>query len=136
MCWPLRCVCRLCCIFERCLDSNPEGCRSKQARLATHLPYLATHLPTQPLISLYLATHLPVQPPISLLSQQPPISLYVYFYIYIQICVYLQIYMENRQVYLSHISVALYSRLYLHSYTQWKYKYYIPFSPQTRAQLY
>jgi hypothetical protein len=26
-------------IFERCLDSNPESCRSKQARyhLATHL---------------------------------------------------------------------------------------------------
>ncbi len=51
------------CTFERCLDSNPECCRSKQARyqlshpsplvtIATHLPYLATHLP-------YLVTHLP-----------------------------------------------------------------------------
>ncbi len=51
-------------LCERCLDSNPESCRSKQARyllshpspwanLATHLPTnLATHIPTN------LATHL------------------------------------------------------------------------------
>jgi hypothetical protein len=31
MCWPLLCLCRPFCIFERCLDSNPESCRSKQA---------------------------------------------------------------------------------------------------------
>ncbi len=70
--------------FESCLDLNPESCRSKQVRylhaspcqlsrpstfLATHLhlshrfPYSATHLPTQPPISLlihpfpYLSTH-------------------------------------------------------------------------------
>ncbi len=58
MCWPLLCLCRPFCIFERCLDSIPESCRSKQARycnLATHLPInLATHLPVN------LATHLPV----------------------------------------------------------------------------
>ncbi len=30
--WPLLCLCRPFCIFERCLDSNPESCRSKQAR--------------------------------------------------------------------------------------------------------
>ncbi len=30
------------CIFERCLDSNPESCRSKQASYGTNL---ATHLP-------------------------------------------------------------------------------------------
>ncbi len=32
VCWPLLCSCRLFCIFEICLDSNPESCRSKQAR--------------------------------------------------------------------------------------------------------
>ncbi len=32
MCWPLLCLCRPFCILERCLDSNPESCRSKQAR--------------------------------------------------------------------------------------------------------
>jgi hypothetical protein len=46
-------------LIERCLDSNPESCRSKQAsycNLATHLPInLATHLPAN------LATHLPNQ---------------------------------------------------------------------------
>jgi hypothetical protein len=30
--WPLLCLRRPFCIFERCLDSNPESCRSKQAR--------------------------------------------------------------------------------------------------------
>ncbi len=35
-------------IFDRCLDSNPESCRSKQARYQPVHPYpfLATHLPT------------------------------------------------------------------------------------------
>jgi hypothetical protein len=28
VCWPLLCLCRPFCIFERCLDSNPESCRS------------------------------------------------------------------------------------------------------------
>ncbi len=32
MCWLLLCLSRPFCIFERCLDSNPESCRSKQAR--------------------------------------------------------------------------------------------------------
>ncbi len=33
VCWPLVCLCRPFCIFERCLgSSNPESCRSKQAR--------------------------------------------------------------------------------------------------------
>ncbi len=32
VCWSLLCFCRPFCIFERCLDSNPESCRSKQAR--------------------------------------------------------------------------------------------------------
>ncbi len=41
-------------IFERCLDSNPESCRSKQARyqLSHSSPCLANHLPTEPPISL------------------------------------------------------------------------------------
>jgi hypothetical protein len=30
VCWPLLCLCRPFCIFERCLDSNPESCCSKQ----------------------------------------------------------------------------------------------------------
>ncbi len=34
VCWPLLCLCRPFCIFERCLDSNPESCRSKQAPLS------------------------------------------------------------------------------------------------------
>jgi hypothetical protein len=41
VCWPLLCLCRPFCIFERCLNSNPESCRSKHRRatnLATHLP--------------------------------------------------------------------------------------------------
>ncbi len=41
-------VARPFCIFERCLYSNPENCRSKQARyvqLSHYLPYLATYLP-------------------------------------------------------------------------------------------
>jgi hypothetical protein len=32
VCWPLLCLCRPFCIFERCLDLNPESCRSKLAR--------------------------------------------------------------------------------------------------------
>jgi hypothetical protein len=32
VCWPLLCLCRPFCIIERCLDSNPESCCSKQAR--------------------------------------------------------------------------------------------------------
>jgi hypothetical protein len=54
VCWPLLCLCRTFCIFERCLDSNPESCCSMQGRyelshpspsLNTHFPGLATHLP-------------------------------------------------------------------------------------------
>jgi hypothetical protein len=47
VCWPCHCLCRTFCIFERCLDSNPESCHSKQAcyHQLSHLrPYLATHL--------------------------------------------------------------------------------------------
>jgi hypothetical protein len=47
VCWLLLCLCRQFRIFERCLDSNSESCRSKQARYQlSHpsLPYLATHL--------------------------------------------------------------------------------------------
>ncbi len=32
VCCALLCLCRPFCIFERCLDSNPERCRSKKAR--------------------------------------------------------------------------------------------------------
>ncbi len=41
-------LCRSFSIFERCLDSNPESCRSKQARyqLSHPSPFLATHLLT------------------------------------------------------------------------------------------
>ncbi len=38
MCWPLLCLCRAFCIFERCLDSNPETCRSKQRRYQLRHP--------------------------------------------------------------------------------------------------
>jgi hypothetical protein len=46
-CWPLLCFCRPFCISDRCLDSNPESCRSKKARyqLSHPSPYLITHLP-------------------------------------------------------------------------------------------
>jgi hypothetical protein len=42
------CLCCPFCIFEICLDSNPENCRSKQARCQLSHPstYLATHLPS------------------------------------------------------------------------------------------
>jgi hypothetical protein len=36
VCWPFLCLCRPVCIFEICLDTNPESCRSKQ-RCATNL---------------------------------------------------------------------------------------------------
>ncbi len=81
--WLLFCLRRPFCIFGRCLDLNPESCR-RYSRCATNL---ATHLPSQPPISLLsrapisllshsslcLATHLPTQPPNS--HAQPPISL-------------------------------------------------------------
>ncbi len=80
VCWPLLCLCRPFCSFERCLDSNQESCRCNQARyqLSHPSPYYATNLLTQPPISLlshpspYLATHLPTQSPISLLSLPSP----------------------------------------------------------------
>ncbi len=30
VCWPLLCLCRPFLVFERCLDSNPESCRSQR----------------------------------------------------------------------------------------------------------
>ncbi len=33
--WPLLCLCRPSCIFGRCLDLNPESCRSKRVALPT-----------------------------------------------------------------------------------------------------
>ncbi len=44
------CLCGLFCIFERCLDLNPEGCPYKQMRyqLATHLPIYCTYIPALP----------------------------------------------------------------------------------------
>ncbi len=87
VCWPLLCLCRQFCIFERCLDSHPESCRSQQAsnQLSLQSPNLATYLPlsypspTQPPFS-HLATHLPLgypsptQPPISHLATHLPLS--------------------------------------------------------------
>ncbi len=55
LCWPLLCLCHPFCIFERCLDSNPESCRSKQARYQLSHPSpsnLATHLPNTYFFSL------------------------------------------------------------------------------------
>ncbi len=48
VCWPLLCLCRPFCIFERCLDSDPESCRSKQARCQhSHpLPQISHPSPT------------------------------------------------------------------------------------------
>ncbi len=42
-CWPLLCLCRSFFIFERCLHSNAESCRSKQLR------YQLSH-PSHPMI--------------------------------------------------------------------------------------
>ncbi len=84
-CWTPLCLCLPFCISERCLDSNPQNCRNKQAsytNLATHL-HISYPSPSQPPIS-RLASHLPLiishfKPSISLLSHpsstQPPISL-------------------------------------------------------------
>jgi hypothetical protein len=57
VCWTLLFLCRPFCIFERCLDSNPQGaavaCRCA-TNLATHLNRnLVTHVPSN------LASHLP-----------------------------------------------------------------------------
>ncbi len=43
--WPLLCLWRPFCIFEKCLDSNPERCRSKQVRyqLSSHPSPLLGH---------------------------------------------------------------------------------------------
>ncbi len=38
VCWPLLCWCRSFCIFERCLDPNPESWSSKQARYKLNHP--------------------------------------------------------------------------------------------------
>ncbi len=70
VCWLLLCLRRLFSIYERCLDSSLESCRSKQARyqlghpslytnLASHLPNSATHLPNSATHLPNLATHLP-----------------------------------------------------------------------------
>ena len=40
VCRPLLCLCRPFMIFERCLDSNPEYCRSKLARYRLSHPSL------------------------------------------------------------------------------------------------
>jgi hypothetical protein len=42
VCWPLLCLCRPFCFFERCLYSHPESSLSKQARyqLSHPSPYL------------------------------------------------------------------------------------------------
>ncbi len=59
VCWPLLCICRQFCIFQRCLDSNTESCRAVASRratnLATHLHDLATHLLR---LTTYLPSHL------------------------------------------------------------------------------
>ncbi len=47
----LLCVCRPFCIFEGCLDSNPESCHSKQARYQLSHPWLSHPSP-------YIVTHL------------------------------------------------------------------------------
>ena len=87
VCWPLLCLYRSFCIFERCLDLKPRELQYMQSGALTQppifllshpSPYLATHLLTQPPISLlsplypYLASHLPTQAPISLLSHPYP----------------------------------------------------------------
>ncbi len=40
VCWPLLCLCRPFCIFDGCLDSNPESALASRraTNLATHLP--------------------------------------------------------------------------------------------------
>jgi hypothetical protein len=40
VCWPLLCLCRPFCIFERYVDKNPESYRSKQARYQHRHPSL------------------------------------------------------------------------------------------------
>jgi hypothetical protein len=53
-CWPLLCLCRPFCIYERWLDPNPESFRSKQARYQLSHPSPSTSPP----VPLNLATHL------------------------------------------------------------------------------
>ncbi len=42
MCCPLLCLCCPLCIFEICLDSNPESCRSNQGRNQLGHPFILT----------------------------------------------------------------------------------------------
>ncbi len=58
VCRPLLCLCRPFCIFERCLDSNPEKCRSN----------VATHPSINPLQRLWSGDFDPenVYPPVGL----------------------------------------------------------------------
>jgi hypothetical protein len=47
VCWPLLCLRRPLCIYERCLESKTESCCRKLANYQlSHLANLATHLPT------------------------------------------------------------------------------------------
>ncbi len=67
VCWPLLCLCCPFMIFDGCLNSNSECCRSKRARYLSHLsPYLSTNPSAQPPIPL-------PQPPIPLLSHPSPV---------------------------------------------------------------
>ncbi len=63
VCWRLLCLCHSFSIFERCLDANPESCRSKQARYQLSHPYHTSFSQSSPSLSHpsppNLATHLP-----------------------------------------------------------------------------
>ncbi len=75
MCRPLLCLCRPFMIFEGCLDSNPEYCRSKLARYRLSHPSLSD-LATHPSIlaggSPYSALPAPNNPSYSPPPTRPP----------------------------------------------------------------
>ncbi len=103
---------RLFCIFERCLDWNPQSNQARYQLLPRLSPYLATQCPTWPPFSLlghpspYLASHLPTWPPISLLghpshylathhSTWPPVSLIFFTFFNVTIFPFSYMYSTN-----------------------------------------
>ncbi len=48
VCWPLLCLCAHFCVFGRCMDSNPESCRSKHVRYQLNHPSPSSYGQTLP----------------------------------------------------------------------------------------
>ncbi len=55
-CWPHLWLCRPFCIFERCLDSNTESCRSKQVRYhLSHPSYVSSQCASQCMLKIHVS---------------------------------------------------------------------------------